>query len=352
MTRPARSTTEPMNPTSTPTPTPVPTPAASSQALASLAGAIGPFTAVIVLMVVLRIAAGQEFWSSYNLGLILSQTTIVAVASCGMTMIIVSGGIDLSVGSVMALTGVLCALTLRAGQPPLVGLLVAMLSGGAIGALNGAMIAGFRMAPFIVTLGMMGVARGLAKILANSEPINTPKSWIDYLMQPFPHLDDPDFIKALMVAPGVWMAVLIAIAMTLVMSRSVFGRYCYAIGSNEAGARLCGIRVGWNKVMIYALAGVMVGIAGLLEMSSLHQGDPTTASGRELDIIAAVVIGGASLSGGTGTILGTMIGALIMAILRNGTQQLLWPTATQEILIGVVIIIAVGIDQLRARRST
>jgi ribose transport system permease protein len=330
----------------------LPPPAARSFAIANLIGAIGPFIAVIVLMVVLRIAAGENFWSAFNLRLILSQTTIVAIASCGMTMIIVSGGIDLSIGSVVALTGVLGALTLNAGWPPVVAIAVAMLSGGLIGALNGLMIAGFRMAPFIVTLGMMGIARGVAKILAHSQSVNIRHSWLDRLMQPFPHPDDPDWLKALVVAPGVWIAVVIAVVMALVMSRAVFGRYCYAIGSNEAGARLCGIRVGWTKIMIYSLAGTLVGVAGLLEMSMLHLGDSTTATGRELDVIAAVVIGGASLSGGTGTILGTMIGALIMAILRNGTQQLEWPSPTQEILIGVVIIIAVGIDQLRSRRSS
>ena len=330
---------------------PLPPPAPSAHTAKVLA-AFGPFIALIVLMVGLRIAVGENFWSAFNLRLILCQTAIVAIASCGMTMIIVAGGIDLSVGSVVALCGVLSALTVNAGWPPLVALGVAMLSGAEIGALNGLMIAGFRMAPFIVTLGMMGIARGSAKLIAHSEPVNIRPTWLDLLMRPFPLPQDPDWFKALVVAPGVWMAVIIAIGMSLVMSRSVFGRYAYAIGSNEAGARLCGIRVPLIKILIYGLAGALVGLAGLLEMTMLHLGDSTTAMGRELDVIAAVVIGGASLSGGTGTVLGTMIGALIMAILRNGTQQLEWQTATQEVIIGVVIILAVRIDQLRNRRAS
>src|SRR5437016_10262366 len=137
--------------------------------------------------------------------------------------------------------------------------------------------------------------------------------------------------------------------MVVVMQRSIFGRYVFAIGSNEATARLCGIRVPLMKVAIYTLAGVFFGLAGLMQLSRLTQGDPTVAIGLELDIIAAVVIGGASLSGGTGSISGSMIGALTMAVLRSGSNQMGWPTYMQEIIIGVVIIIAVGLDKLRQR---
>jgi hypothetical protein len=144
--------------------------------------------------------------------------------------------------------------------------------------------------------------------------------------------------------PGVWIAIGLAIVVSVVMRQTVFGRYIYAIGSNEATARLCGIRVRLQKVLIYALAGLLFGLAGLMQVSRLTQGDPTVAIGLELDIIAAVVIGGASLSGGTGSILGSMIGALIMAVLRNGSNQMGWQNFTQEIIIGIVIIIAVGLD--------
>ena len=151
--------------------------------------------------------------------------------------------------------------------------------------------------------------------------------------------------------PGVWIAIALAIFVSVVMRQTVFGRYIYAIGSNEATARLCGIRVRLQKVLIYALAGLFFGLAGLMQVSRLTQGDPTVAIGLELDIIAAVVIGGASLSGGTGSILGSMIGALIMAVLRNGCNQMGWQNFTQEIIIGLVIILAVGLDMLRQRRT-
>jgi ribose transport system permease protein len=147
--------------------------------------------------------------------------------------------------------------------------------------------------------------------------------------------------------PGVWITIGLAIIVSVVMQRTVFGRYIFAIGSNEATARLCGIRVPLQKILIYTLAGLFVGLAGVMQESRLTQGDPTVAIGLELDIIAAVVIGGASLNGGTGSILGSMIGALIMAVLRNGSNQMGWQNFTQEIIIGIVIIIAVGLDLLR-----
>jgi ribose transport system permease protein len=146
---------------------------------------------------------------------------------------------------------------------------------------------------------------------------------------------------------GVWITLALAVIMATVMRKTVFGRYLFAIGANEAAARLSGIRVQLQKVVIYTVAGVFFGISGLMQYSRLTQGDPTGAPGLELDIIAAVVIGGASLNGGSGTILGSIIGALIMAVLRNGSDQVGWPTYMQEIIIGVVIIFAVGLDKLR-----
>jgi ribose transport system permease protein len=141
------------------------------------------------------------------------------------------------------------------------------------------------------------------------------------------------------------------VATTIVMRRSVFGRHVYAIGSNEAAARLCGIRVQWTKVAVYATSGAFTGLAGALTTSKLHQGDPTIAAGAELDVIAAVVLGGASLSGGSGAPVGAVIGALLMGVLRSGSQQLGWSSSTQLIIVGSVIILAAGIDRLRQRRS-
>ncbi len=285
------------------------------------------------------------FLTGANFKIIFIQTVIVAVGALGMTLIIVSGGIDLSVGSVIALTGVVAAMLLNQNFSVFAVAVLAILAGGVVGAVNGALVAGFGMMPFIVTLGMMGIARGVAKWLAKSQIINAPDSSLNAWMAQ----NNPDHFFPL--PPGVWIAAGLACLMSLVMRRTVFGRYVFAIGSNEAAARLCGIRIRLQKVAIYALAGLFFGLAGLLQLSRLTQGDPTIAIGLELDIIAAVVIGGASLNGGAGSILGSMIGALIMAVLRNGSNQMGLPTYMQEILIGLVIILAVGLDKLRQRRA-
>ncbi len=288
----------------------------------------------------------KAFLSGANFKIVLTQTVIVAIGALGMTMIIVSGGIDLSVGSIVALTSVVGATSLVHGHSALTAVLLTLLIGGVIGLANGGVIAGLRMMPFIVTLGMMGMARGAAKWLADNQTVNSPESPINAIMD-----TSIDPVHLLPLPPGVWLAIGLAVMMSVVMRQTVFGRYIFAIGSNEATARLCGIRVPMHKVLIYALAGLFFGLAGLMQLSRLTQGDPTVAIGLELDIIAAVVIGGASLSGGTGSIAGSMIGALIMAVLRNGSNQMGWRNYVQEIIIGIVIIIAVGLDKLRQSRA-
>lgn len=190
------------------------------------------------------------------------------------------------------------------------------------------------------------MVRGLAKWLAGNQTVNNPPD------APLNHLMarvSPTELFPL--PPGVWIAIGLSILISVLMRQTIFGRYIFAIGSNEATARLCGIRVPLQKVLIYTLAGLFFGLAGVMQLSRLTQGDPTVAVGLELDIIAAVVIGGASLSGGTGSILGSMIGALIMAVLRNGSNQMGWQNFTQEIIIGIVIMLAVGLDLLRQGRA-
>ena len=288
----------------------------------------------------------KAFVSVANFKTVLSQTVIVAIGALGMTMIIVSGGIDLSVGSIVAFTSVLGATLLNRGWGTPSAIAMTVLAGGAVGMMNGSLIAGLRLMPFIVTLGMMGVGRGLAKWVAGNQTVNYPfDSPISNLMK----MDDLDHLFPL--PQGVWIALVLAALMAVVMRQTVFGRYVFAIGSNEATARLCGVRVPMQKVFIYSLAGLFFGCAGLMQLTRLTQGDPSGAVGLELDMIAAVVIGGASLSGGSGSILGSMIGALIIQTLRNGSSLMNWPTFTQEIIIGIVIILAVGLDRLRQSRA-
>jgi ribose transport system permease protein len=225
------------------------------------------------------------------------------------------------------------------------------MAGAGCGLLNGVIIARFAMVPFIVTLGMMGIARGVAKWLGGNQTVNFPSNHsINSLMNnpaEFSGYGLPLWMPPL----GVAVTLLAAIAMTVVMTQTVFGRRIYALGSNEATARLCGIPILNLKVQIYMLAGVFYGVAGIMQLSRLQQGDPTVAIGLELDVIAAVVIGGASLAGGSGNIPGAIIGALIMAVLRNGSDQMGWESYIQEIIIGGVIILAIGLDKLRRRTN-
>lgn len=384
------------------------------QSFGKLLNLFGPFLGLTLVLGLFALSPvlREYLFTTQNFKLIFLQTIIVAVGALGMTLIIVSGGIDLSAGSVIALCSVVAAILMRGNHPAAVAVLATLLTGGMVGLINGAIIAGFRMVPFIVTLGMMGIARGAAKWLANSQTVIPPDNPLNEIMDPlhpvfyYPiaarwglgifgvlllasgllwslnlaakmfrtkPIDEtarnqkigsllPKFLivsvagfvvslASLMQFPlGVWITIFLAVVMIVVMRQTVFGRYAFAIGSNEDTARLCGIRVRLNKVFIYVIGGMFLGLAGLMQFSRLTLGDPTAGIGMELDIIAAVVIGGASLNGGVGSILGSMIGALIMAILRNGTNQLGWQTYTQEIIIGIVIILAVGIDKLRQRK--
>lgn len=311
-------------------------------------GRLGPFLGLVIVVLIFVVLSGDpaRFLSPFNLRIVLSQTVIVAIGAIGMTMLIVSGGIDLSVGSSIALTSVVVAVSALAGWPPIAAVTAGVLVGGLVGLVNGLAVTGLRVVPFIATLGMLGIARGLAKWLAGEQTVNAPATWINDLVVTFP---TPSW---LLVAPGVWIAVALAIAAAFVMRRTVFGRRIFALGSNEAAARACGIATDRLKVTVHALSGLLFGLAGVMQMSRLRQGDPTVAIGVELDVIAAVVIGGGSLSGGEGSILGSMIGALIMALLRNGCQQMGWPNYVQEIIIGAIIVAAVAVDRWRSSRTS
>lgn len=306
---------------------------------------IGPFVGLMLVIALFGILAPDKFLSAYNAKNVAAQTVIVGLGAIGMTFVIISGGIDLSIGSVIALSSVVTALFLNHGLPTPVALFAGIFTGALCGVINGVLITALKIVPFIVTLGMLGVARGVAKWLAGEQKIDAPESWLSELMAKSP---DPAW---LVVAPGVWILGLLALLMIVVLRLTVFGVHTVAIGSNEDTARLCGVPVRGTKVVIYGLCGLFAGLAGVMQFGRLTVGDPTTATGKELDVIAAVVIGGGSLAGGEGSILGAMIGAFLMSVLANGCTLTGVPNYVQEIIIGVIIVAAVAIDRLRHRRG-
>jgi ribose transport system permease protein len=315
--------------------------------LRALINWLGPFIGLILVIVLFSLLPDvrDRFLRVSNLRSVATQSVIVALGALGMTFVIISRGIDLSAASNIALSGVITAFAITAGFSPGAAVLAGILTGGLIGLTNGLLITSLRLVPFIVTLGMLGIARGLAKWLAGNQKIDAPLTWVTELMVKSPRP------RWLLLAPGVWLMILLAVLLGFVLRSTVFGRHVFAIGSNEATARLCGVRTGRTKIFIYTLSGLLCGLAGVMEFSRLTVGDPTVAVGLELDIIAAVVIGGGSLNGGQGSILGTMIGVFIMAFLRNGSTMMGWPNYIQEIIIGLIIIAAVALDRLRYGRE-
>jgi ribose transport system permease protein len=315
--------------------------------LRALINLLAPFLGLILVLVIFSSIPDVQsrFLRAANLKSVATQSVIVALGALGMTLIIISGGIDLSAASNIALSSVVTAYAINAGLPPLLAIVLGMATGGLVGFINGSLITGLRLVPFIITLGMMGIARGVAKWMAGNQKIDAPLTWVNELMAKSPQ---PSW---LLLAPGVWLMIFLAVAMAVLLRYTVFGRHVFAIGSNEATARLCGVRTKRAKIIIYSLAGLFCGLSGVMEFSRLTVGDPTVAVGLELDIIAAVVIGGGSLSGGEGSILGSMIGVFIMSFLRNGCTMMGWPNYIQEIIIGVIIVAAVSLDQIRHRRS-
>ena len=314
--------------------------------------ALLPFLSLAVVLLVFfavdLIANGSlnnflAMMSPANLGIVATQNTIIALGALGMTLVIINGGIDLSPGSSIALCTVVIALCLEAGSGPSVALLAGLATGAAIGLVNGLVITRFKIVPFIATLGMMSIARGLAKLLSSEQKISAPETWLNELL----------YGAGLgLFTRGVIILVVLAVILWAVLRFTVFGRYVFAIGSNETAARLCGLRVEGQKVLVYMLAGLFFGAAAVMEFSTLGNGDPSTAIGKELDIIAAVVIGGGSLSGGKGSVVGSLVGAYIISLLRNGCVLYDIPNPVQEIVTGVIIITAVAIDQLLLRRRS
>lgn len=296
------------------------------------------------------------FFSVNNALTVLLQTSLIGLLSIGMTMVIITGGIDLSVGSVLALSGVVSGMAVKAGMPVAPGMGLGVLVGAACGAFNGFVITRMRITPFVATLGMMLIARGVALQLTGAAPISGLGDAFGVLgngaLFRIVHMQPNGFPRV--VFPGIpYPAILlfvVAIWAAYVLRSRQIGRHVYATGSNEEAARLSGVRVDRTKLYAYIITGALAGIAGNVLMSRLVTAQPSEGLGSELDAIAAAVIGGASLMGGVGTISGTLIGAFIIGVLRNGLNMADVSAFIQQIVIGFVVIGAVWIDQMRNRR--
>jgi erythritol transport system permease protein len=328
---------------------------------------LGRFLALIIVFTFFAVLVEDgKFYSVRNLENILRQSCVYATAGLGLTMVIIAAGIDLSAGSLIALSVIAVTYVLNLnvtgpdGQPlsivlahprlaPILAVLAGITAATLAGLANGAMVVGFRLVPFIVTLGTMSMIRGLAKGTARERDIYPPEeTWINTIMDPT--LSSPT--RGWQILPtGVWILIAGVLAASFLLRYTRLGRHIFAVGSNEETARLCGVPVGRTKLFVYMASGFFCGVAGLMQFSYIGGiGQPTTAMMYELFVIAAVIIGGASFSGGEGSILGTLIGALTITILYMGGQQMGWQKWVQEMVIGGIIIIAVAVDRLRHRK--
>jgi ribose transport system permease protein len=302
----------------------------------------GTLIGLALVAAVFGILVGGQFFAPANLELMARQTAIVCMAALGMTIVIATGGIDLSVGSMIALTTVVIALMLRAEFAPLTAAAAGVAAAALCGCINGILITRLKVVPFIVTLGTMLIVRGAAKGLAEERRIEAPTTWLNDLLRTHGNFVLPG---------GIWAVVILALIVAGVLRYTRFGRHVFAIGSNERMARLCGVAISRTKILVYTLSAALAGMAGLLQYSKLSVGDPTVAIGLELDVIAAVIIGGGSLTGGRGTVLGTIIGAAIMTIIQIGCSQKGLPNWVQQIVTGGIIVVAVALDRVRSTRD-
>lgn len=300
-----------------------------------------PFLTLIALFITLSIAS-PNFLTATNLSSVVRQTAVINIMALGMTLIIISGGIDLSVGSILAMGGLLGTMMMEHRFSIPTGMLTGIAVGTACGLANGAMITGLRINPFIVTLGTMGIFRGMALIISNGLPVHQ-------IPQSFSYLGEGTLLGVPFV---LWILLFCAAIMHLILEHTRLGRYAFAIGSNPDAAFYAGVPVSFHTIAVYGIAGLLTGLAGMIEASRLMTGQPTGGQGYELQAIAAVVIGGGSLRGGEGSVLGTLIGAFIMGLLSNGSDLLGTNPYWQQVIIGAVIILAVSFDALRKRRMT
>jgi ribose/xylose/arabinose/galactoside ABC-type transport system permease subunit len=307
---------------------------------------LGPLAALALVYLLFVFLSPDTFARADNLVTMTRQTVVVAIAAIGMTLVIVSGGIDLSVGSAVALATVVIASLLKSGSGALVASLAGIGVAAVCGAVIGTFIARLRMAPFVVTLGAMSILRGVAKGIAHEQKIDADARGLDALLAPV-----SDAHRWVLLPSGVWITLILAILAALLLRYTRIGRHIFAIGSNEQTALLCGVEVDRVKIVVYTLAAALAGLAGVMEFSTLTVGDPTDSVGLELEVIAAVVIGGGSLAGGEGTITGSLIGAFLMTVIRTGCTHVGLPNWVQEIITGAIIVAAVALDRVRHARK-
>ena len=307
--------------------------AVSGRRLGTLAGLIG----LCLLLWILT----PHFLTVSNLLNVLEQTSINAVIAVGMTFVILSAGIDLSVGSVLALSGVVMASLLQGGWAPPLAVGVGLASGFVFGALNGVAIAWGRLPPFIATLGMMSIARGCALLFTEGRPVSGFEEGFRSLAT----------ARLLGIPAPVLITALVYVIARFVLSSTRFGRYVYAMGGNEEATRLSGVNVRLHKMLVYGVSGLTSAVAAVLLTARLNSAQPIAGIMYELDAIAAVVIGGTSLAGGEGGVGGTLIGALIMGVLRNGLNLLGVSSFLQQVVIGLVIVFAVLLDAVLKKKN-
>jgi len=307
------------------------------------------FAGLIIMLVFFSLASPNFFQFSNIVGILLA-TSVNGILALGVTFVIISAGIDLSVGTVMTLSAVMTGVFItNLGFPIWVGVLGGLVTGGLAGFTNGTVIAKMRIPPFIATLGMLYIAKGLSLVISGLKPIyftDTPAfnqiAMGSITGRIIPGFDIPNAVLIFFLA---------AIVANIILTKTILGRYTFAIGSNEEALRLSGVNVSAWKIAVYTLAGLFSGLAGVVIASRLNSAQPALGAGYELDAIAAVVIGGTSLSGGEGTILGTVIGAFVISVLTNGLRIMSVPQEWQIVITGAIVILAVWADMLRRNRS-
>ncbi|WP_323706545.1 ABC transporter permease subunit [Mammaliicoccus sciuri] len=302
----------------------------------SLVEKIIPFIGLILLIVVISIM-NSAFLDLSNLLNLLRQVSINGLIAFGMTFVILTGGIDLSVGSILALSSAFTAILITSGLDPIVALIVGVLGGFLLGVFNGVLVTFGSMAPFIATLATMTIVRGLTLVVTDGNPITNLGD--SYMFQLF----GKGYFFGIPV-PAVTM-IIVFIILAIILQKTTFGRHTYAIGGNEVASKISGIKVNRVKILIYGISGLMSALAGAILTSRLNSAQPTAGTSYELDAIAAVVLGGTSLTGGKGRIVGTFIGVLIIGVLNNGLNLLGVSSFYQQVVKGIVILIAVLIDR-------